>query len=251
MAGSQPAPATEAAARHAGAFATTHWSIVLAARDADSPESRIALETLCQSYWGPIYAFLRRSGYNAADAHDLVQGFFERFFEKNHLARLRHCDGKFRSFLLTFLKRFLSDERAKSQAQKRGGGRPLISLEACAAEEASMATIQDIGPDLAFDRRWAITLLERARTRLRQECETGEKRVWFETWQQLQESEDSTLSFARAAAELGIPASTLRSHAYRLRQRYRQLLREEIGRTVAGPAEVDEEIAYLLEVVSR
>lgn len=250
MPGSPSDPEVDAPARSVGQFATTHWSVVLAARDAESPESRAALETLCRSYWGPIYAYIRRSGYDPTHAQDLAQGFFERFLEKNYLARLRHCDGKFRSFLLTFLKRFLADEREKAQAQKRGGGQHLISLEACAVEEASMAALSDLGPDTAFDRRWAVTLLERALARLQQEYKAGEKAVWFELWQQLQESEDTSLSFAKAAAELGIPPSTLRSHAYRLRQRYRQLLREEVSQTVASPARVDGELTDLLEILS-
>lgn len=164
---------SEATGRPADWFPTTHWTVLFSGREQESRASEAALEALCRTYWRPVYAYLRRQGFPAANAQDLTQGFFARFIEKNYLARLRHREGKFRSFLLTFLKRFLSDETDRARAQKRGNGQVLVSFAEWTAEERHVQDFQALSPDRAFDRRWAITLLERAHKSLRHECETN------------------------------------------------------------------------------
>ena len=246
---SVPASESRATGRAPDCFPTTHWTVLLAVGEPDARSAAAASEILCETYWRPIYAYLRRQGIPPADAQDLTQEFFARVVAKNYLARLRHREGKFRSFLLTFLRRFLSDERDRARAQKRGGGQMLISLDEWAAEERFAPDLGLLSPDRAFDRRWASALLERAQERLRQLCLAEGKVALFETWLELQS--DRLFSPADAAARLRLPGNTLRSHTHRLRQRYRQLLREEITRTVAGPGEVDEEIRYLLAVMAE
>ena len=153
-----------------GVFATTHWSVVFTARDGDTSEALAALERLCRSYWKPVYAYIRRDGCQPADAQDLTQEFFRRFIEKEWLDHLQHRRGKFRSFLLTFLKHFLSDERDRAGAQKRGGGQAILSLDELQAEEShGFEPSGSLTADQVFERRWAQTMMERAVTRLRQE----------------------------------------------------------------------------------
>src|SRR2546430_9901540 len=148
-------------------FATTHWSVVLAARQQTSPEAGEALESLCRAYWYPLYAFIRRRGYDSHDAQDLTQGFFTRLLEKNYLAQADREKGRFRSFLLAALKHFLSDEQDRARAQKRGGGQALISLDEQTAEGRYRLEPADVmSAEKLFERRWALTLLEQARTRL-------------------------------------------------------------------------------------
>src|SRR5688572_24248315 len=147
-----------------GCFRTTHWTVVLEAKNGASANSAESLQSLCETYWPPIYAYLRRQGYNSADAEDLCQGFFEHLLEQDFLNHLRHQNGKFRSFLLTFLKNFLSDIRAKASAQKRGGGRGILSLEQLQEEERRIGELPDSAatPERLFERRWAERLMQRA-----------------------------------------------------------------------------------------
>jgi RNA polymerase sigma-70 factor (ECF subfamily) len=232
-------------------FTTTHWSVVLAARDGDSRQAREALEKLCHTYWPPLYAYIRREGYGVEDAQDLTQGFFTRLMEKDYLGRLRDQDGKFRSFLLTFLKHFLSDERDRAGAQKRGGGKTIVSLDDSSAEACYLTEAADpMSPDQLFERRWAQTLLEQALHRLRQEYVDGGKLALFEQLKDLQPGEHGTLSYVELGEQLGMSEAAIKSAAHRLRRRHCELLREEIAHTVARPEEIDEEIRYLLTVLS-
>jgi len=233
----------------AACFRTTHWSVVLTARDGEDTKAEAALEDLCRGYWRPIYAYLRRVGYPLHDAQDLAQGFFTHFLEHGFLQRLHHREGRFRSFLLTFLKRFLSDERDKARAEKRGGGRQIFSLEECSLEEQRLGSLDRLDAAAAFDRRWAMTLLARAQDRLRAEYESAGKGRIYEVLQPFLSGEGTTRSYADVAAQLALPENSLKSAIHRLRRRYGELIREEVAQTVEAPPLVEEEIRYLLSVV--
>src|SRR5262249_47577954 len=199
-------------------FAKTEGSIVRAAKGHGSAQAAEALEKLCRTYWPPLYAYIRRDGYNAEDAQDLTQEFFARLLEKDYLARLEHQRGKFRSFLLTFLKHFLSDQRDKAAAQKRGGGKRFLSLDETTAEEQQFAAAVDqLNPDQLFERRWAERLLEQALQRLRQEYEAGGKIALFEQLKDLQPGEKGPRSYAEMGAPLGMTESAMKSAVHRLR----------------------------------
>ena len=233
-------------------FVTTHWSVVQAATAEDLAKAAAALETLCRTYWPPLYAYIRRDGHSAEDAQDLTQEFFARLLEKDYLRHLRHQHGKFRSFLLTFLKHFLADERDKAAAQKRGGGRTFVSLDETSAEERHLLdAVDQLNPDQLFERRWAETVLQQALQRLRGEYEAGGKAALFERLKDMQPGEHGALSYAAVGGQLGMTEAAIKSAVHRLRQRHRELLREEIARTVTRPEEIDEEIRYLLRVLGR
>ena len=231
-------------------FTTTHWSVVLAAGESASPNAREALETLCRAYWYPLYAFVRRQGYAPPDAQDLTQAFFARVLEKDYLAQVQREKGKFRSFLLGCLRHFLSDERDRAQALKRGGGQILISLDAPSPEDQyRLEPADDMTADKLFERRWALTLLEQARGLLRDEYVRAGKAELYEKLLIFEAGDKGAPSYAEVAAQLGITESAMKSAVFRLRQRYRELVRTEIAHTVADPAEIDEEIRHLIAVI--
>jgi len=233
-------------------FTTTHWSVVLAAKDKDSPQATEALEQLSRHYWPPLYAYIRREGYERTEAQDLTQEFFARLLAKDYLQHLRHREGKFRSFLLTFLKHFLSDERDKAGAQKRGGGKTFVSLDETSAEDRYLdASSNGLSPEQIYDRRWAQTVMERALSRLRDEYVAGGKAELFEQLKDIQPGEHGEASYAEIGARLGLAKGTIASAVHRLRKQHREILREEIAQTVARPEEIDEEIRNLLVVLSR
>jgi RNA polymerase sigma factor (sigma-70 family) len=233
-------------------FVTTHWSVVLAARNGDSPHAAECLEKLCRTYWRPLYSFIRRNGHQPEEAKDLTQGFFARLLEKNHLAHLRHQEGKFRSFLLTLLKHYLSDERDKARAQKRGGGQALTFLDALSEEERyCVEPTHDSSPEILFDKRWAETVLQRAYDRLREEYREAGKAVLFEALKESQfRQAGENPSYAELAAKLGMTESAVTSAKHRLRRRHSEILRDEVAQTVACREEIDEEIRYLIKIVS-
>ena len=233
-------------------FADTHWSVVLAAREEGSSRAADAMEKLCRTYWRPLYAYVRRQGHNPEEAEDLTQEFFAKLLAKDYLQHLQHREGKFRSFLLTFVKRFLSDERDKAGAQKRGGGKSLISLDETSAEETYLNEPRnDLSPDQIFDRRWAQSVMARALSRLRQEYVAGGKGELFDQLKDIQPGEHGESSYAEIGARLGLAVGTVKSAVHRLRRRHREILREEIAQTVARPEEIDEEIRNLLTVLRR
>jgi RNA polymerase sigma-70 factor (ECF subfamily) len=235
----------------AGWFATTHWSVVLAARDGESTTSRKALERLCCLYWPPIYAFLRREGHRPADAEDLTQAFFAHLFEKSFLAHLQHQEGRFRSFLLTFLKHFLSDQRDKADAQKRGGGKALLSLDQMAEEERSgMEPPGQWTAEQVFERRWAQALMEQAVERLRREYVANGKEPLFELLKDVQPGERGTLTYADIGVRLGLTEQAVKNAIHRLRRRHREILREEIAQTLTDPSKIEEEIQHLMAVLA-
>ena len=242
-------PQTEQAATSAAWFATTHWSVVLAAGQPDSAQAMAALEKLCRSYWYPLYAYVRRRGYGPEDAEDLTQALFARLLEKHSLAAAHPDKGRFRSFLLGALKHLLADEQAKAQAKKRGGGQVLVSWEQAAAEARfSREPIEDDSPDRLFDRRWALTVLDQAARRLREEYRTGSNALPFEHLKVYVTGETAAPSYADTAAQLGLSESAVKSAIHRLRRRYHELVREEVAQTVADPNELEAEIRHLMAV---
>jgi RNA polymerase sigma-70 factor (ECF subfamily) len=209
------------------------------------------LEKLCRSYWYPLYVFVRRQGHDEATAKDLTQGFFAKLLEKNYLADVRREKGKFRTFLLVAIKHFISDERDKARAEKRGGGKTVISLDETAGEDRYRhEPIEVMDAEKLYERRWALTLLEQARERLKEEYRTGGKAELYERLQLFGSGANDTPAYAEVAPTLGLSESGLRSAVHRMRQRYGELVREEVAQTVSSPAEVDEEIRYLIRVVS-
>jgi RNA polymerase sigma-70 factor (ECF subfamily) len=233
-------------------FATTHWTVVLAAGKRHTPQSDHALEELCRTYWFPLYAYVRRRGHTKEDAEDLTQAFFARFLEKNYLEGLSAERGRFRAFLLASLKHFLANEWDKSQRQKRGGGATHLSLDWLSGEtKFQLADTTEPSPDKVFDREWALALLERVITRLQEECTADGREKTFEQLKSLLTTDKTTISYPQAAAALGISEDTARVTVHRLRKRYRQLLRNAITQTLADPAQVDEEMQALFGAFSR
>jgi len=233
-------------------FATTHWSVVLCAGQAERAQARDALETLCRTYWYPLYAYLRRDGRTPEDAEDLTQGFFARLLEKNYLARVAQEKGRFRSFLLGALKHFICDEHDKAKAQKRGGGVEIVSLDATTAEERyRLEPLDEQSADKIFERRWAMTVLEQAASRLHASYSTEGKTALYEELQVFLSGDKDAPAYAAIAARLGLRESAAKSAIHRLRQRQRDFIREEVAQTVSTVAEIDDEIRYLISVLGR
>jgi RNA polymerase sigma-70 factor (ECF subfamily) len=227
-------------------FVTTHWSVVLSAREPDAPNSAAALETLCRTYWYPLYAYVRRQGRPPADAQDLTQGFFARLLQKDYLQAAAREKGKFRMFLLVAFKRFLANEWDREHAQKRGGFAPVVSIDEELAESRLAAEISpNVPPDVLFDRQWAMTLLERAMAQLQAEYVGSGRSKLFEYLQSRLAREESALPYAEIAARLNLTEPAVKMAVHRLRARYREILRAEIAHTVSTPEEVEEEIRFL------
>ncbi|MEK7685479.1 MAG: sigma-70 family RNA polymerase sigma factor [Verrucomicrobiota bacterium] len=231
-------------------FTTTHWSVVLAAGQPDSPQAQAALETLCRTYWYPLYAYVRRRGHGPEDAQDLTQEFFAQLLRKNYPARAERAKGRFRTFLLHALSQFLVDQRERATALKRGGGQIVISLDAEAPEDRyRLEPPDELTPEKLFERRWAQTILDQALARLRAEFLAAGNSETYEVLQAFEPGDQSPLSYAEAAERLGVSESAVKSMIHRLRQRHRELVREEIARTVPTVAEIDEELRHLVAVL--
>ena len=232
-------------------FATTHWTVVLAAGRRHTPQSDRALEELCRTYWFPLYAYVRRRGHNKEDAEDSVQAFFARFLAKNYLAGLSVERGRFRAFLLASLKNFLTNEWHKSQRQKRGGGETPLSLDWQTADtKFQVASTSEPSPDKAFDREWALALLAKVIERLQQECEAAGKAKLFGQLKTFLTAGKDGMAQAEVAKALGMEEGVVRVAIHRLRKRYRELLRNEIAQTLADAADVDEEMRALFGAFS-
>jgi len=228
-------------------FATTRWTVVLAAGNRSTPQADVALEELCRTYWYPLYAYVRRHGHSREDAEDLTQSFFARFLQKNYLEKLRGEHGKFRAFLLASLKHFLANEWDRARRQKRGGGVPPLSLDWQDADSRYQIDPADqLSPDKIYDRAWAVTLLERVIGRLREENAADGKASLFEGLKPFLMMGRSDIPHAQAAAGLAMTEGAVRVAVHRLRRRYRELLREEIGQTLSDPAQAEEEMRVLL-----
>ena len=249
MSSPEPTSPSESAGR---VFVTTHWSVVLGARDKDSPTSEAARERFCRMYWPPLYAFIRRDGKSVDDAKDLTQEFLSRFLHRDGLNHLLDQRAKFRSFRLKFLKNFLADQRDWANAQKRGSGQNWISLDACEAEERdALGPVDGLTADQIYDRRWARAVMDEAARRLRQEYAGRGKSELFEQLKDLQPGEHGQKSYTEIGASFGLTEQAVKNAALRFRRRYGELLREEIAQTVDTPAEVEAEVQHLMQVFTR
>jgi RNA polymerase sigma-70 factor (ECF subfamily) len=245
-----PSFAEDPAAAKAQCFATTHWSVVLAAGCGDSPQAAEALERLCRTYWYPLYAHVRRRGYSPEDAQDLTQEFFARLLAKHWLSTADRSRGRFRTFLLGAFSHFLANEWHRAHCEKRGGTQELVSWDQAAAENRYLAEpVDNLTPEKIYQKRWAATLLEQGLSRLREEHVAAGKSEFFEAVKAFLWGEKNTLSQANLAVALGLSEGALKVAVHRLRRRYRELLRAEIAQTVAGPDEIDEELRELMAVL--
>ena len=245
-----PALTTPASSQSAGTpgdiFVTTHWTVVLAAGRHATPQAAAALEQLCQTYWFPLYAYVRRRGHAKAAAEDLTQTFFARLLEKNFFASPDAEKGKFRAFLLAALKHFLANEWDKSQTQKRGGGAAHLSLDWHTADtKFQVADAHTASPEKNFDREWSLALLARVIERLQKECAADGKARLFEQLKMFLTAGKSDSAQSEIARALGMEEGAVRVAVHRLRKRYRALLRDEIANTLSDPAMVDEEMRAL------
>ena len=230
-------------------FATTQWSVVLTAQGR-SPAADEALEKLCRTYWWPLYGFVRRSGYSPEEAQDLTQSFFALLLERRDLDVVRREKGRLRSYLLVSLKNFLAKAKRRGLTLKRGQGRALVPLdELVARERADLEPADNLTADKIYERRWALTLLEQVLTRLDGEYRSAGNERLFDCLQEFLSDEPERRSQAEVAAELGMTENALKQAFHRLRQRYRQLLRDEIAQTVAVPGDVEDELRHFISVL--
>lgn len=229
-----------------GRFATTQWTMVLAAGKGESSQAEKALAALCQTYWYPLYAYIRRRGHSATEAEDLTQEYFFRLIEKEYLSSVEREKGRFRSFLLASLKHFLANEWDRAKAAKRGGGHPPLPLDVQTAEtryQREPAT--ELTPDKLFDRQWVIALLSRVLERLRAEYAACGQTTPYEQLKPYLTMDQTAVSYPEAAARLKTTEGAVKTAVYRLRKRYRDFLRAEIAQTVSSPDQVEEEIQHL------
>lgn len=232
-----------------GTFATTHWSVVLAAGELGSSKSAEALETLCRTYWFPLYAYVRRRGYSPEDAQDLTQEFLARLLATQALGSVHPAKGRFRSFLLASMNHFLANEWDKARTLKRGAGQTIVSMDA--AETCYQAEPCDwLSADRLFERQWTLSLLARVSARLRDDYHTAGKGLLFDALQAYLTGEKGLPPYRLAADQMGMSLAAVKKAVERLRRSYGELLRDEIAHTVSDPAEVDEEIRYLRTVLS-
>ncbi len=234
-----------------GRFVTTRWSVVLAAgADLSANGAREALTTLCETYWYPLYAFLRSRGHRAEEAEDLTQAFFARVLEKHAFQQADPARGRFRSFLLTSLTHFAANAHDREITKKRGGGVTVLSLDLEAAEgRFQQEPSSNETPERIFDRRWALTLLDRVIGGLSTEMLGRGKRPLFETLKPYLTGDAPQLSYAETAARLGMSEAAIKVAVHRLRRRFRELLLDEIGQTVSSPEEIESELSHLRSAV--
>jgi RNA polymerase sigma factor (sigma-70 family) len=232
-----------------GAFITTQWSLVLTAQGR-SPAADAALEKLCRTYWWPLYGFVRRNGHNPEEAQDLTQGFFALLLERRDLDVVRQEKGRLRSYLLVSLKNFLAKARRRELTIKRGEGRALVPLdELLSRERAGVEPSDNLTADRIYERRWALTLLEQVLMRLESEYNQAGNAELFEYLKEFLSDEPGRRSQAEVAANLGMTENAVKQAFHRLRRRYRELLRDEIGQTVAVPGDVEDELRHFISVL--
>src|SRR5262245_6075847 len=235
-----------------GGFATTRWSLVLAAGRDSTAGSRAAFSELCELYWRPVYAFARRQGHDVDQAEDLTQAFFARLLEKHVVQAADPQRGRFRSFLLASFKHFVANERDRAHAQKRGSGKVMIGLDFELAEARySAEPVDTLTPEAVFERQWALNILDRVLTTLRDECINAGKADLFDRVRDQLAGDRSPGGYAAIAESLGTTEGAVKVNVHRLRRRCRDLLRAEIEATVSDSSEIDEEIGFLMSTVSR
>ena len=231
------------------AFTTTHWSVVLEAQG-ESPAAQEALEKLCRTYWRPIFAFVRRQGFPPSEAEDITQGFFAQLLERRSFDAVRKEKGRLRSYLLGALKYFVTDEQRRAMAIKRGKGQRVIPLEELRADDRiELEPADPVTAEMIFERRWALTVLERVLNRLKDEYLAAGNGALFDSLKELLPDEPGSPSQAEIAARLGMTENAVRQAFYRFRQRYQALLREEIANTVATPGDIEDELRHLIAVL--
>ena len=233
-------------------FATTHWSVVAQSALTEVPEAKTALARLCETYWPPIYSFVRRRGYAPPDAQDLTQSFFAYFLRTKAYTRTDQLQGKFRCFLLASVKHFLANDWDRSQAIRRGGEYRIVSLDEKTAEALyDTAGASDATAERLFDSGWAKTLAGCALRSLRFELQAEGKLELFEQLKNFLSGDSAIPSYDEASARTGVPRATVKTHVHRLRQRYREIVRREVARTVSSPHEIDDELHYLYSVLAH
>ena len=235
---------------NAGQFATTHWSLVLAAGNRELEESNRALEKLCRAYWPPLYAYVRRRVRDVHEAQDLTQAFFERVLEKDYLADADPARGRFRSFLITAFKRFLSKERDKAAAQKRGGGQKTFTVNFESQDRNWGEPLDSLTAEQIYERQWAVTLLNRVMDRLQREMDRSGRAHQFHLLKDFLGG-TATSSYAEVAPSLGLSESAARMAASRMRGRFRELLQEEIAQTVENQEDIYSEVQHLFATFSK
>ena len=241
--------AIEGTSHRGAAFNTTHWSVVLEAQG-PTPAAQAALEKLCATYWRPIYGFIRRQGVGTEEAKDLTQGFFALLLERRDFDAVRKEKGRLRSYLLTSLKHFLANERERAMAIKRGDGQRLIALDQlCEDERAGFEPADTSTADQIYERRWALALMNQVLIRLEEEYRTARNAVLFERLKAVLTDEPDSASQAQIASELAMTENAVNQAFHRLRERYRQLLREEIAHTVMAPGDIEDELRHLVAVL--
>jgi RNA polymerase sigma-70 factor (ECF subfamily) len=240
-------PDSEASALYADGFKTTLWSIVLSAGNKSESVAQPALEELCRTYWFPLYAYVRRQGVSPEDAKDLTQAFFERFLQRGYFAHADPERGRFRAYLLTCMKRFLAEEWRRTNRQKRGAGVVFVQIETEDAEgRYTAAPPTELSPDRLYDRHWAEAILERTTARLMRDYEKTGRAAVCSQLQQFLWGGQREIAYGELGAKLGMSEGAVKVAVHRLRQRFRDLVREEVAGTVQTPEEVDGEIKHLL-----
>jgi RNA polymerase sigma factor (sigma-70 family) len=235
----------------AARFPTTRWSRVIRAADSADPGARTALEELCRDYWFPLYAFVRRHGLSPHEAEDIVQGFLADLIERGDMASMDQSKGRFRSFLRAACKHYLANRRYHDRAAKRGGGVTIVSINRLEAENRyDREPYHDLTAERLFERQWALTVLSRVLERLENESARAGHEVLFARLRPVLQGDNLAPSYAAIGAELGMSDGAVRVAAHRLRTRYRELLREEVGRTTDDPTAIDSEIADLLATLA-
>jgi len=231
-------------------FPSTHWSVVLAAQADNPARARAALEQLCSVYWYPLYAYLRRRGHQPPDAEDLVQGFIAHLLERQFFQVADPDKGRFRSYLLASLNHFVADVADRNGRQKRGDGKPLLSLDAVTAERRYAQEPADpSNPEQLFERRWALTLLDTVLHRLEMEATESGRADLFRQLKGVLLGERGGVPYAKLAPQLGLSEAALTMTVHRLRRRYRELIRDEIAHTVSRPVEIEEEMRHLFQIL--
>jgi RNA polymerase sigma factor (sigma-70 family) len=234
-----------------GVFASTHWSVVLAAGQEESPSAAAALEKLCRTYWQPLYVYARRRGYSLEEAQDLTQSFFARFLEKKSFSLADPSRGRFRTFLLKALQHFLTDDWKRDHRLKRGGGQVEVPWDMHLADDQDAAALAEtMTPERVYEERWAMTLLEQVLGSMREDYSKAGKSRLFEALRDFLWGLEDSASYAQIAERLEMTEGAIRVAVHRLREHYRERLRAEVAHTVSHPNEVDDELRYLIQLIS-